>query len=134
MPIPGATYTITLDAAALDAIKAHTEALNRWCDLHTAAPQHVPEPQPNPDYGTPWNPATPYEVTCEDAEPQAAAARETAPPVSMEQLMRAGADLISRGVDATQALREFGVNMVSELPENKYAAFADRLRQMGGNL
>ena len=67
----------------------------------------------------------------------AAAPSQTAAPeqeVTFAQISRAGAQLLSRGIDATAVLREYGIQMLTELPKEKYPAFAARLREMGAEI
>lgn len=53
---------------------------------------------------------------------------------TMEQLGRAGADLMTRGVNASAVLQEFGIMSLDMLPKEKYGAFAQRLRELGANI
>lgn len=53
---------------------------------------------------------------------------------TMEQLGRAGAELMTRGVNASGVLQEFGIMSLDALPKEQYGAFAQRLRQLGANI
>lgn len=54
--------------------------------------------------------------------------------ITIETLMRAGVDLMNRGVNAAAVLTEFGVQALTELPKEQYPALAARLRQLGANI
>lgn len=53
---------------------------------------------------------------------------------TMEQLGRAGAELMTRGVNVFAVLQEFGIMSLDALPKEQYGAFAQRLRQLGANI
>lgn len=54
--------------------------------------------------------------------------------ITIESLMRAGVDLMNRGVNASAVLTEFGVQALTALPKERYPEFAARLRQLGANI
>lgn len=73
----------------------------------------------------------------QSATPPAAPVMPTTQPsveYTMEQLGRAGADLMTRGVNASGVLQEFGIMSLDMLPKEQYGAFAQRLRQLGANI
>ncbi len=81
------------------------------------------------------NPAPQPVVTQQSfAVPTAEAATREAPQITQEMIMRAGVELMSKGVNAATALMEMGVQSVSELKPEQYPAMAERLRQMGANI
>ena len=77
-------------------------------------------------------PATPGESA---APPVPLAA---APQYSLDQIARAGADLVTRepakAAAAQQLLVSFGVQTVSELPKERFGEFVTALRGLGANI
>lgn len=187
MANPKITVTLTVDQSVMDAINAHTAALNRYCDAQSAKPvlddksaiepavpatPVVPEtpsfaptpmsmntgagaahlypaadatpgivpPMPvsspvAPPATVPVAPVLPIQAVATEAAQQAftipvAPATE----ITIEALMRAGVDLMNRGVNAAAVLAEFRVQTLTELPKDQYNAFAARLRQLGANI
>lgn len=69
------------------------------------------------------------------AAPAAPAMPTTAPAFTMEQLGRAGLELSQHGVNVAAIMAfEFQVMSLNDLPKDRYAAFAARLRQLGANI
>lgn len=158
------TVTLSVDQETLNALRAHTAALERFCEMQ-APPVTVtveaPAPAPTPMAGStgagvdptpvitvagPVVPVAPVIPVVEEPKPVVpcatgfvaptapAAPAPEAPAVTVEQLMRAGVELMSRGVNAAALLTEFGVQAVTQIPKEKLPAFADRMRQLGANL
>lgn len=185
MANPKITITLTVDQNLMDALSAHTAALNRFCDMNkcevvlddksTIAPTEsapepmdtnvgvIPEtPSPAPTWtmntgagAAPMNPVAdtvpgvvptmpvtapvapvmPIQATSEVTQ-QHFTLPTTAPDVeiTIETLMRAGVDLMNKGVNAAAVLTEFKVQTLTELPKEQYPAMAARLRQLGANI
>lgn len=178
MANPKITVTMTVDQSLMDAINAHTAALNRYCDaqpakvvlddkdaIAPAAPIAPETPSPAPTWimntGTapmspvadpvpgvvpampvtapvataPVAPVMPIQAAAEAVQ-QPFTLPTTSPEVeiTIETLMRAGVDLMNRGVNAAAVLTEFGVQALTELPKDRYPAMAARLRQLGANI
>ena len=70
------------------------------------------------------------------ASPSASAAPTAAPQYTLEQITKAGADLVQAGrLDQLQALlTQYGVQAVTQIPPEQYGAFATALRGLGAAL
>lgn len=150
------SFKFTVDQELVDAIKAHTEALNRFCEAAAAqqpcpaaepALQHpapFPEAAPVLPHVNPVNPSIPLPVVstapAAAVTPAATPAVPTAgtvpaqPTPSQEDIMRAGGELMSRGVNVMPLLQKYGIQMVTQLPVEQYPAFVADLRAMGANI
>lgn len=108
-----------------------------------AAPVAQPLPiTPAAPIAQPVAPAVPVAPTV----PPAPASTPAAPPVplapapqySLDQIARAGADLVTRepakAAAAQQLLASFGVQTVSELPKERFGEFVTALRGLGASI
>lgn len=70
------------------------------------------------------------------AAPSASAVPTAAPQYTLEQITKAGADLVQAGrLDQLQALlTQYGVQAVTQIPPEQYGAFATALRGLGAAL
>lgn len=107
----------------------------------------VEQPSPiTPDAPTtPGAPAVPVAPVAPPVPPASASA-PVAPPVplapapqySLDQIARAGADLVTRepakAAAAQQLLASFGVQTVSELPQERFGEFVTALRGLGASI
>lgn len=99
----------------------------------------IPDPAPfqfqMPAAAAPAVPQMPTMQFATPAAPAAPAMPTTTPTFTMEQLGRAGLELSQRGVNVAAIMAsEFQVMSLNDLPKDRYAAFAARLRQLGANI
>ena len=86
---------------------------------NTAMPGNMPPQQPGAPFQQPAGPGT---------VPTTAAAQQ----YTFDQLAVATANLASAGKDVFSVLGRFGVNMLMDLPPEKYGEYAAALREAGG--
>lgn len=85
----------------------------------------------------PWTPvAQPSQIVQPVLPPQPAQPVPTggAPQYTLEQLMRAGADLMNSGKNPTVLFQQFGISAMNQLPQERYGEFATALRAMGARI
>ena len=104
------------------------------CKCHTTKPV-APSPQP----AEPEAPKAPVAPSPQPAEPEAPKAPVApAPTYTLEQVARAGAELISADSGKLPQLREllqkYGVPAVSELKPDQLGGFATELRALGAQI
>lgn len=110
-----------------------------------AAPVTQPLPITSAAPTAPGAPAVPVAPVAPPVPPASASA-PVAPPVplapapqySLDQIARAGADLVTRepakAAAAQQLLASFGVQTVSELPQERFGEFVTALRGLGASI
>ena len=135
---------LVLAATALTkCLRPNNEAAAPVAPAVPAAPVTQPLPiTPASPIAQPVAPAVPVAPTV----PPAPASTPAAPPVplapapqySLDQIARAGADLVTRepakAAAAQQLLTSFGVQTVSELPKERFGEFVTALRGLGASI
>ena len=116
-----------------------------WMKAPTAPGQVVPVAAPAAAPAMAWNAAQSQAVPVAQSQAMPvvqpapiAAPAQPAPTVpttyTMEQLCKAGADLMNAGQNPGAILQQFGVQSVVQVPPARYGEFATALRQMGAKI
>lgn len=152
------------DARQTNPLEEPTVAPTPEAPAVPAAPVSAPAPTPAPTPAAPapvvpqfqmpaWLPAQTVPITCATANPAAAVPVPApapapapapiptpapmpsgAPTYAVEDLMRAGGELLNLGKNPGVLLQQFGVQAVTQLKPEQYGAFATALRQMGARI
>lgn len=101
---------------------------------HTPVMPEPIMPAPVTTQQPPFQMPTMQPAAAQPVSPAPVMPTQQAPEYTMEQLGRAGAELMTRGVNASAVLQEFGIMSLDALPKEQYGAFAQRLRQLGANI
>lgn len=111
-------------------ITIHCPELAKLADALQAKATHVPYARTQTE--APAATITPAPT----AAPSASVVPTAAPQYTLEQITKAGADLVQAGrLDQLQALlAQYGVQAVTQIPPEQYGAFATALRGLGAAL
>lgn len=120
-----------------NAVDAPASTVAQMAPVAPAVPASpAAQPLPTTPVATAVPVAPPLPITPAPAAPPVPLA--PAPQYSLDQIARAGADLVTRepakAAAAQQLLASFGVQTVSELPQERFGEFVTALRGLGASI